>query len=92
MGGYKRWPLRYINTYDVSTGKYKQEKVLPYSLARSAVTYNNDIIYILKKCKMQTYNIKTKEFKIYPIDLPLSGSEMFYKDEILYVIRRILYQ
>lgn len=92
MGGYKGWSLKYINTYDVSIGEYNQGKVLPYSLARPAVTYNNDIIYIFEKSKMQTYNIKAKEFKIYPIDLPLSGSEMFYKDEILYVIRRILYQ
>ena len=86
VGGDKGWPLRYINTYDVSTGEYKQEKVLPYGLARPAVAYNNDIIYIFEKSKMQTYNIKTKEFKIYPIDLPLSGSEMFYKDEMLYVL------
>lgn len=83
MGGYKGWSLKYINTYDVSIGEYNQEKVLPYSLARPAVTYNNDIIYIFEKSKIQTYNIKTKEFKIYPIDLPLSGSEIFYKDEML---------
>lgn len=86
IGGSKGWPLKYINTYNVSTGEYKQDRVLPYGLERPAMAYKDTVIYIFESNKLHTYNIKTKELKLYPIDLPFAASEMFYKDEMLYIL------
>jgi hypothetical protein len=44
------------------------------------------MIYIFDNGKIQTYNTDTKEINAYLIDLPLKNSELFYSNDMLYIL------
>jgi len=88
FGGFRDKPLKLIQAYNVITGKWSDEGVLPFEVERPGITIKNNLIYIYENGKIQTYNIETKELKVYLIDLALKSAELFYADDQLYLLSR----
>ena len=86
FGGFRNKPLKMIQTYNVITGKWNEEGVLPFEVERPGIAMNKNLIYIFENGKIQTYNIETKEVKVYLIDLALKSAELFYSDDLLYLL------
>ncbi len=86
IGGYNKKPLEDIESIDLNTGKWKKEGQLFYGIDRPALTYNNNIIYIFENGKILTYNIITKELNEYLIDLFFKFSELYYTNNMLYLL------
>jgi len=81
LGGFRSKALREIETYDLSTGEWNMEGELPYHVERPGIVHHKDIIYIFENGRIQTYNIHSKESKVYSIDLPLIRSELVLVDD-----------
>ncbi len=86
IGGFNKKPLEHIESIDLNTGKWKKEGQLFYGIERPALTYNNNIIYIFENGKILTYNLITKELNEYLIDLFLKSSELYYTNNMLYLL------
>lgn len=86
IGGFNMKPLEEIETYNLATAEWKTEGQLFYGVERPALAYNNNIIYIFEEGRIQTYNIVTRELKMFSIDLPLKSSELFYSNNKLYIV------
>ena len=86
FGGYRNKPLKQIETYNVITGKWNQEGVLPFAVNRPGISISKNIIYIFENGKIQTYNTDTKEINVYLIDLVLNSVELFCTGNMLYVL------
>lgn len=86
FGGFRNKPLKLIETYNVITGKWTEEGELPVEVDRPGITINNNLIYIFENGKIQTYNIETKEVKVYLIDIALKSAELFYAGNLLYLL------
>ncbi len=86
VGGFSGKPLTEIETYNITTGAWKNEGQLFNGIENPALTYSDNIIYILENYKISTYNIATKTLNKYDINLKLEASRMhFYKNK-LYII------
>jgi hypothetical protein len=86
IGGFNNKPLSAIETYNITTGKWKKEGELFQGIARPAITYNKNFIYIYDNGKIYTYNIKTKELKEYYIDLHQKAAQLYYSNNKLYIL------
>ncbi|MDO9255957.1 MAG: carboxypeptidase-like regulatory domain-containing protein [Bacteroidales bacterium] len=86
IGGYKMKPLEEIETCNLATAEWKTEGQLFYGVERPALAYNNNIIYIFEEGRIQTYNTVTRELNMFSIDLPLKSSELFYSNNMLYIV------
>ena len=86
IGGFKNKALNEMETYNITTGIWNEEGKLTYKVERPGIAYNDNVIYIFDDGKIQTYNILTKELNVYLIDLALKSSELFYKDNSLYIL------
>ncbi len=86
IGGLNFNPLKEIETYDLITAEWKIEGELFRGVERPALTYNDNIIYIFEEGRIYTYNIETKELNEYLIDLSLKYSELFYANNMLYIL------
>lgn len=85
FGGYRNISLNIIESFNLITGKWNHEGVLPFAVNRPGITIDKNIIYIFEKGKIQTYNTDTKEVNVYLIDLSLSSCELYCVDNLLYV-------
>lgn len=86
IGGLNVAPLRSIESYNVSSGKWTSEAKLIREVERPGLAYHADIIYIFDDGCIQSYDIATKEVKLYKVDLPLRFAELFYSDSKLYIV------
>jgi hypothetical protein len=86
IGGYNTVPLKQMQSYNVESGRWKDEGQLMYEVARPALATLGDMIYIFEDGRIQTYNVVTKEIKVYLIDLALKSSELFYANDKLYLL------
>ena len=87
MGGFRNKPLSEIETYNVETGEWKHEsRQLLYEVQRPGIASHENMIYIFDDGKIQTYNTDTKELNAYLIDLKLKNSELFYSNDMLYIL------
>jgi hypothetical protein len=86
IGGFKNKALNEMETYNITTGIWNEVGKLTYKVERPGIAYNDNVIYIFDDGKIQTYNILTKELNVYLIDLALKSSELFYKDNSLYIL------
>lgn len=86
IGGFNKKPLDNIETYNITTGEWKVLGQLFFEVERPAVAFNGNTIYILEDGRIQTYDINSKQLKLYSIDLPLKSSELFYINDKLYLL------
>ncbi|NOY47331.1 MAG: galactose oxidase, partial [Chlorobi bacterium] len=86
IGGFNIKPLKEIESYNLTTGKWEREGELFSPIAIPALAYHNNFIYIYNNKKICTYNIETKELTEYLIDLPFKSSELYYFDDKLYIL------
>ncbi|WP_455592478.1 Kelch repeat-containing protein [Bacteroides sp.] len=86
FGGFRDKPLDDIDMYDLHSGKWQRIGVLPLAVNRPGIVCVDDITYIFENGIIQTYDMKTHDSRAYQIDLQLTGSELFYKDNKLYIL------
>ena len=86
IGGFNAKALNEMETYNITTGNWNEEGKLTFEVERPGIAYNGNVIYVFDDGKIQTYNILTKELNVYLIDLALKSSELFYKDNSLYIV------
>ncbi|MCH7525307.1 MAG: carboxypeptidase-like regulatory domain-containing protein [Bacteroidetes bacterium] len=86
IGGFNNKPLKEIETYDITNGKWEKEGELFIGINHPALTAHNNLIYIFNDGKICTYNIDTKELNEYLIDLFLKSSSLFYYNDKLYLL------
>lgn len=86
IGGYRHKPLRDIDIYQLSTGKWNTSQKLLYEVERPAIACHRNTIYIFEKGRIQTFDTNTNEVNAYLIDLPLKYSEMFCIGDKLYIV------
>ncbi len=86
IGGYRDKALKGVQSYDLTTGKWKEEGKLFKGIIKPALAYHNGIIYIYENGSLITYDIKTKELNEYLIELYLKSSEIFYANNKLYLL------
>jgi hypothetical protein len=86
IGGFDFKPLDNIETYNISTGEWNVVGQMFYGVERPALAYNENIIYIFEDGRIQTFNVVTKELNLYSIDLPLKFGELFYANNMLYIL------
>ena len=86
IGGFNNKPLKEIETYDITNGKWEKEGELFIGINHPALTTHNNLIYIFNDGKIYTYNTKTKELDEYLIDLFFKSSSLFYYNDKLYLL------
>lgn len=86
FGGFRDKPLDDIDMYDLHSGKWKRIGALPLAVNRPGIVCVDDITYIFENGIIQTYDMRTHDSRAYQIDLQLTGSELIYKDNKLYIL------
>ncbi|HPV56049.1 MAG TPA: kelch repeat-containing protein, partial [Tenuifilaceae bacterium] len=86
VGGFNTKPLDKIVTYNITTGEWRVLGQLFYEVERPALALKGSTIYIFEDGRIQTYDINSKQLKLYSIDLPLKSSELFYRNDKLYLL------
>ena len=86
VGGFNRKPLHNIESYDISTQKWKLEGEMFSGITKPALAVNDEIIYIFDNGKILTLNVYTKELLEYAIELYLVNAEMLFVDDKLIII------
>jgi len=86
VGGFNKIPLSEIESYDIITGKWKNEGNLFYGIENPTLTNNGSIIYIFNDAKILTYHIETKILNEYSIDLNLKNSQIYCYGNSLYIL------
>ena len=86
LGGYRESVLNEIESYNLETDTWSKPGTLFKKMERPAITSNKEMIYLFDNGYLVTFNTKTKELKEYRVKLPLLNSEMFYKDNNLYIL------
>lgn len=86
VGGFNRKPLHNIESYDISTQKWKLEGEMFSGITKPALAVNDETIYIFDNGKILTLNVYTKELLEYAIELYLVNAEMLFVDDKLIII------
>jgi len=86
IGGFCQRALNDIDVYNLTTGKWSSDRKLAFEVERPALACNENTIYIFDDGKIQTYNVETKELKLYQIDLYLKSAELFCAENKLYIL------
>lgn len=87
LGGYgNKKPLFFIETYDLRTGKWRDVGRLPVRMARPGIVRRGDIIYLYEESKLQAYDMKSQNIRVYRTDMPVANAELFCIGEQLYII------
>ena len=86
FGGYSNRRLSEVESFDLNTGKWKKEGALFTAMEKPAITSHNNTVYLFEKDKLVTYHTVTRELKEFQIELPFYFSEMFYKEDKLYIV------
>ncbi len=86
IGGSNNKPLKKIETYDLTTGKWTNEGELFHGIKNPALANHENIIYIFEDGKINVYNTETKELDEYLIDLFFKSSELYFFNNKLYLL------
>lgn len=86
IGGSNNKPLKEIETYNITTGKWEKEGELFYGIETPAIATHDNVIYIFDDGKIYTYNTETKKLDEYLIDLFFKSSSLYYYNDKLYLL------
>jgi len=86
IGGNNNRALKEIDSYNFSSGIWKNEGELFSAIESPALTTFGHIIYIFNNDKILTFNIDTKVLNEYKIDLNIFAAELYYFDGKLYIV------
>ncbi|GHA24084.1 hypothetical protein GCM10007103_01620 [Salinimicrobium marinum] len=86
VGGSRETALGGIESFDVTTGRWKKEAELMETSAAPAVTHHEKTIYFFDNGKIGSYHTETGELKEYKIDLKIQGAGLHYANDKLYII------
>jgi len=86
IGGFNKKPHSSIESFNITSQKWKKEGELFSTINKPALTSKNEMIYIFDNGKLSTLNTLTNELHEYFIDLYLINSEMLLIDNKLYII------
>jgi hypothetical protein len=86
VGGLRNKKIKTIESFHLKTGKWASEGDLFSPLERPALAEKKNTIYIFENRKLLTLDITSNVLKLYHIDLPYIASEMFLKDNFLYIL------
>jgi hypothetical protein len=86
IGGSNDMPLTEIESYDLSSGKWKKEGDLFYGIENPALVYNNNIIYIFSSNKILTFHTTTKVLNEYKSGISEKDAQMYFHKEKLYIL------
>lgn len=75
-----------IQSFDLTTERWKNETTLFPRLENPAIAKNGDIIYLFEDGKMLVYNSKSKQVKEYLVQLELKSATMHFLNDKLYII------
>ncbi len=86
IGGSNNKPLKKIETYDLTTGKWTNEGELFHGIKNPALAFHGNIIYIFDDGKLYIYDINTKELNEYLVDLFFKSPELYFFNNKLYLL------
>mgnify|MGYP005990027615 CR=1 FL=1 len=86
VGGFHKTALKKIESYDLETGKWKTEAQLFEGVKRPALAYYDGVMYIFENRKLTTFHLQTKILNEYHVDIPIVSSEMYIKNDVLYLL------
>ena len=86
VGGSRETALDGIESFDVTTGRWKKEAELFEAYAAPAVARHDKTIYFFDNGKIGSYHTETGELKEYKIDLKIQGAGLHYANNKLYLI------
>ncbi|AMC11269.1 hypothetical protein Lupro_08380 [Lutibacter profundi] len=86
VGSFNKKPLASIESFDLTTQKWKKEGNLFYGIGKPAITHKENLIYLFNDGKISTYNVLTKELNAYLIDLFMEAPELYYYDYTYWVV------
>jgi len=86
VGGYDGAKLNTIESYNLKSGKWKNEGELFYKMESPALATDKHLIYIFDEDKLLTYNTVTKVLKGYFIRLSLRSPKMHFHQNKLYLL------
>jgi hypothetical protein len=86
IGGSQNAPLNGIESFNVTSGRWKKEAELFEAYAAPAVAHHHETIYFFDDGKIGSYHTKTGELKEYKIDLKIQGAALHYANNKLYII------
>lgn len=87
IGGYKYKPLKTIESYNLTTGVWKNEYELPTALENPTLTTKNGIIYMYENGAFYTYDTKNKSFKKFIIkNITADNSKIIIYKNDLYLL------
>lgn len=86
IGGSNNKPLKKIETYDLTTGKWADEGELFHGIKNPALAFHGSIIYIFDDGKLYIYDINTKELNEYLVDLFFKSPELHFFNNKLYLL------
>ena len=86
IGGFNGQPLPTIESFDMISGVWKYEGILPTSMANPALTTMDSTIYIFDNSELVVFNTASGSYREYKINLPLSNSQIQYHQDNLYII------
>jgi len=86
IGGSNNKPLKKIETYDLTTGKWTDEGELFHGIKNPALAFHGSIIYIFDDGKLYIYDINTKELNEYLVDLFFKSPELYFFNNKLYLL------
>ena len=86
VGGNDYISTKNIESFNVTTGRWKKEGEMFKDLSKPAVVKNNHIIYIFENGQFLTYNTLTRRLNQYKIDLGLFASKLLLKNNELFIL------
>lgn len=91
IGGDKNQPLKDIESFDLTSGKWTKEFELPIAMSKPSIAKKEHIIYIYENGVFYTFDTYNKILKEYTINNILSdNSQIFIHDDHLYILGGIV--
>lgn len=75
-----------LKTFDLLSGQWESEGILPKELDNPGIAQKNDIIYFFEHGKLFAYNVITKELNSYSVNIFLKGSKLYCIENKLYIL------
>lgn len=86
IGGFNGIALSEIESYNLTTGEWKNEGDFFEGINTASIVADNDVIYIYTNKKIYSYNTMSNILNEYDIDLNIYSPNLLCYDDTLYVI------
>ncbi len=86
VGGFQNEPVNGIESFDLTTGRWKKEAELPPSYENPAVTSDGKMIYFFEDGKIGSYHTQEKILQEYEIEINVKGAKLHYANNKLYIL------